>query len=137
MELLETQDPEKKRLIETSNRHKYELEKEIQSISERTQNTITNALLIGGALALTYFTVSQLTGSKKKKKKKAKAALADESAYEGESNEPTFLTQIGEKIITQATVILIDIAREKLADYLQSKRSEVPEETNRTLTTSK
>ena len=53
MELLETQSPERRKLLETSERHKRELEKEVKSVSEKTEKAITNALIIGGSLALT------------------------------------------------------------------------------------
>ena len=45
MELLETQDPEKKRLIETSDRHKHELEKEVKSISDKTERVVKNVII--------------------------------------------------------------------------------------------
>ena len=32
MELLETQDPEKQRLVEASDRHKHEIEKEVKEL---------------------------------------------------------------------------------------------------------
>lgn len=40
MELLETQDPEKKRLIETSNRHREELERELDGMGDRSQKML-------------------------------------------------------------------------------------------------
>jgi hypothetical protein len=123
MELLETQDPEKRRLIETSDRHKRELEKELNGIRTKTERVMTNALIIGGALALSYFVISQFSGSKKEGKKKHRAE------EEGEENEivasaaPSFLTQIGTKVINQATLILLDMAREKLEEYLHERRN--------------
>lgn len=123
MELLETQDPEKKKLIETSNRHKQEMEKEFADLSSKAERIITNALLIGGALALTYFAVSQLSGSKRKKKKKNRVATSEEGDAEDHQEGPSFLSQVGEKVMAQATVMLLDIAREKLTEYLQSRKS--------------
>ena len=73
MELLETQDPEKKRLMEESDRHKQELQKEVKAMSDKTEKVVKNALIIGGALAITYLIVSQLGSSRKKKNKKAKS----------------------------------------------------------------
>ncbi len=126
MELLETQDPEKRRLIETSDRHKRELQKEVKSVSDRTERILTNALIIGGSLALTYFIVSQLGGWKTKKKK---AKGKKEETVEGEAEDdsalvaPSFISQIGSKVINQATLILLDIAREKLSEYLESRKN--------------
>ena len=77
MELLETQDPDKKRLIEISEHRKREVEKELKAMAEKTERIITNALIIGGTLALTYILIRQFSGSKPKKKK-AKEKLTEE-----------------------------------------------------------
>ena len=129
MELLETQDPEKQRLIATSDRHKYELEKEVKEISDSTERVVKNALIIGGALAITYLVVSSLNSSNKKKKKaKAKQTGAvtteDESDVEKASTSfaPSFLSQVGERLATQATALLLGLAKDKLAEYLNRKQ---------------
>ena len=128
MELLETQSPERKKLLETSERHKKEFEKEIKGVSDKTEKAITNALVIGGSLALTYFVVSQLTKSKKVKSKRAKvksADLPDEEMIETEpSSGPSLVSQISEKLISQASIILLDLAKEKLSEYLTKRKNE-------------
>lgn len=130
MELLETQSPERKKLLETSERHKREFEKEIKGVSDKTEKAITNALVIGGSLALTYFVVSQLTKSKKVKSKRAKsksksANLPDEEMIETEpSSGPSLVSQISEKLISQASIILLDLAKEKLSEYLTKRKNE-------------
>lgn len=126
MELLETQDPEKKKLIETSNRHRQELEREIDDIGDRSQKMMKNALIIGGALALTYIVVSQIT-TRKSKKKKAKTAETETSAkqiqfqQEEHDDEPSIFSEIGGKVASAATVFLLDLAKEKLSEYLQNR----------------
>ncbi len=125
MELLETQDPEKKRLIETSDRHKRALEKEVNELSKKTERMVTNALIIGGSLALTYFLVSSLSGKKKKRKHKVVQAQAEGGAVietEEEADEPSVLGQLGTKILNQATIMLLDIAKDKLFEYLESRK---------------
>lgn len=128
MELLETQSPERKKLIETSERHKKELEKEMKGVSDKTEKAITNALIIGGSLALTYFVVSQLTKSKKTKVKRVKAkttSLQDDEETEVESHSvPSLVSQISEKLISQASIILLDLAKEKLSEYLTKRKNE-------------
>ncbi|MFZ5999867.1 MAG: hypothetical protein ACOYW3_05110 [Bacteroidota bacterium] len=133
MELLETQDPEKRKLVEASERHKRELEREVTDITKKTERIVTNALIIGGALALTYFAVRQLSGKSKKKSAKKKAVqvvAADDDDNEEElaiaSAGPSLISQIGTKIVDQATLMLLDIAREKLAEYLQNRKSNEP-----------
>lgn len=127
MELLETQDPEKKKLIEASDRHKREMEKEVNDLSQKTEKMLTNALIIGGSLALTYVVISSLSGRKKKKnKRKARATqvAADEGhEEEHEENEgPSMLSKVGSHLLNQATFMLLDIAKDKLAEYLASRK---------------
>jgi Pyruvate/2-oxoacid:ferredoxin oxidoreductase gamma subunit len=127
MELLESQDPEKKKLIETSDRHKKALEKEVTAITQKTDKMLTNALIIGGSLALTYFVISSLSSRKKKKRKsklvKAQIAAGEEVEEENEEEEgPSVLGQLGTKVLNEASVILLDIAKEKLFEYLESRK---------------
>ena len=126
MELLESQDPEKKKLIETSDRHKRALEKEVSALTQKADKMVTNALIIGGSLALTYFLISSISSSRKKKKKnkqkaQGKAMEGDEEMSE-EDHNPSILSQIGTRVLNEASVILLDIAKEKLAEYLESRK---------------
>lgn len=129
MELLETQNPERKKLLETSERHKRELEKEVKHVSERTEKVLKNALVIGGALAVTYLLVSQL-GSGKKKKKSAKIRLqatpvaSSHSTAEEEDETPSAFASIGTKIADTATVMLLDMAKEALTEFLKTRKKE-------------
>ena len=123
MELLETQDPERIRLIETSDRHKRELEKEVKAISDKTEQVLKNALIIGGALALTYFTVSQLSKVKSKRKKvKQIITHGEEETLISEPEAPSFISQMGERVISQGTLILLDLAKDMLMEYLESRK---------------
>lgn len=135
MEILESQDPEKKRLIEASERHKRALEKEVTDLSDKTEKVLTNALIIGGALALSYIVVRQFSSSSKKKKKKHKkgkkvtaSVLPVSTDVDDEEEEddsaPSMLSTIGSQIANQATAILIDMARQKLLEYLESRKKE-------------
>lgn len=132
MELLESQDPEKKRLIEASDRHKRALEKGVSDLSNNTQKALTNAAIIGGVLALSYILVRQLSpsGKPKKHKKKAKVTVVqpqvstDDDEDDEDTGSPSLLADIGTKIASQATVFLIDLARQKLMEYLESRKKE-------------
>ena len=124
MELLETQDPEKKKLIESSLRHRQEMEREVKDISDRSEKMLKNALIIGGALALTYVVVNQLSSTKVKTKKSKKPKRAEVELVEEEEDEsPSVLSQMGDKIVNTATLFLLDMAKEKLSEYLQAKKS--------------
>ena len=126
MESLETKDPDKRRLIEATERHKRELEKEVRSLSDKTEKMLINGLIIGGSLALTYFIISQWGGSKSKKKKAKAREKAVDFTAETESDDalaaPSLFSQIGNRVINQASFILLDIAKEKLLEYLESRK---------------
>ncbi|HRK55134.1 MAG TPA: hypothetical protein PK185_14545 [Cyclobacteriaceae bacterium] len=122
---LEKSDLEKQKLKKASAMYKRELENEIKSISKRTEKVVTNALFIGGALALTYFAVTQFTASKSKKKKskQQKHERDDEMEESNESSSPNMLSQVGDILVTQATMVLLEFAKEKLSEYLHSRKA--------------
>ena len=136
MELLETNDM-KSELLKKSAKHREQIEDEVKLISERTQKAVTNALIIGGSLAATYFLVRALAGGSKKKKSKRKvkivhaAAAAPERLVEAEvvaePSTPGIVSQIGTVLASQAVTLLLGVAKEKLADYLQEKAQEKTE----------
>lgn len=127
---LETDNPEKGQLLKKSAHHRHLLEEEVKLISDRSEKIITNALVIGGALALTYLLVSGLSGTSEKKKSKARKARSVESEQgetstsEEEDLEPErsgIVSQIGAVIAAQATGFLLSIAREKIVEFLESQ----------------
>lgn len=121
MELLETQDPEKKRLLETSEQHRRELEREMNQIAERGEQVIKNALIIGGTLAITYLLVTQLTRKPSSSAKGEDATSGPEPAFAAEPEEPTLLARVGNKVVNAATLMLVEIAREKLTGYFKNR----------------
>ena len=139
MELLESQDPRKKKLIESSDRYKRELEREVKAITEKTERTMKNALIIGGTLVLTYVLVSQLSASSKKKKKRKqkikviRPVVEKEAAEEEEDDDqpsfamPAVISQVGTQVLSQASFILLELAKEKLMDFLQSRNKKEDE----------
>lgn len=128
MELLETQDPERIRLLETSDRHKKAMEKELTDLTKKTDKVLKNALIIGGSLAVTFLIISSLSTKRKKRKKKqaiAAAVKAGEPMDAIETDEvddsPSVLGQVSKQIINAASVVLLDIARQKLSEYLATR----------------
>ncbi len=128
---LETDNPDKGQLLQKSAHHRELLEEEVKLISERSEKIITNALIIGGALALTYFLVSGLSGKGERKKSKTRKIKlvegkedSDILSDEGDDSGPEragFVSQIGAVIAAQATGFLLSIAREKLLEFLESQ----------------
>jgi hypothetical protein len=121
MELLETQDPAKRKLIETSDRHKRELKKEVKTITDKSERALKNALIIGGSLALAYILISQVSSSRKKKRIANVSSDPGVDEKESEDKEPSFILKVGTQVLNQATFILLELAKEKLSEYLQSR----------------
>ncbi|GIV36586.1 MAG: hypothetical protein KatS3mg032_0965 [Cyclobacteriaceae bacterium] len=123
------EDREKNRLLRKTAAHRQELESEFKEITRRTEKFITHALIIGGTVALTYLLVRQLAGDKSKKKTKNKESLP-ETGQQGEEKSPfsEILTQLGTMLATQATVFLLNLAREKLSAYLHQNSNKQTDE---------
>ena len=129
MELLESDDP-KSQLLKKTAKQRQALEDEARLLSERTEKTITTALIIGGALLTTYFLVKQFSGSGKKSKSKPKKlrilAHTDNSNFDETSEQepytPGIVSQIGTALASQATVFLLTLAKEKLFEFLESQK---------------
>ena len=128
MELLDSEDPVKGQLLRKSAHHREQLEEDVKLISERTEKILTNALIIGGALAATYFIVSRFSKSKTKKSRLKKVRLvkeedtADQVVVEAAGPEtPGVISQIGNALASQASVLLLTFAKEKLDEFMQSQ----------------
>jgi len=124
MNLPELNDP-KAELLKKSAMHRHGLEEEVKQISERTEKIITNALIIGGTLAVAYLLVRQFSGSSLKKNSRTQkvtdAASTPENNSSDEPSSPGIASQIGAALASHATVFLLTIAKEKLSEYLQSQ----------------
>lgn len=131
---MELTDDIKRELIKKSARQRAELQDEVKLFSERTEKMITNALVVGGALALTYVVVKQFTKSKKKKSKGRKIKVVHAQPHEEveyvteEPRGSSFLTDIGSAIAGNVTAFLLTLAKEKLIEYLQSQSQKETEQ---------
>jgi hypothetical protein len=128
MEMLDSDDPIKGQLLRKSAQHREQIEEDVKLISERTEKIITNALIIGGALAATYFILSSFSKPKEKKAKFKKVRLvkeeneADQVVVEASAPEsPGMLAQIGSAVASQAMVLLLNLAKEKLTEFMESQ----------------
>lgn len=128
--MLDSDDPVKGQLLRKSAHHREQLEEDVKLISERTEKIITNALIIGGALAAAYFIVNRFSSSTAKSKTKVrKVRLVKEGSSgenevvvsEEEPRESGVIAQIGSALAGQATVFLLSLAKEKLAEFMQSQ----------------
>jgi hypothetical protein len=131
----EIDDPVKSSLLKKSAQYREDLEDEAKVITDRTEKIITNALIVGGSLALTYFLYRQFSGggSKKNKTKAKKVKIVDaapeiEEAVEKTSGAGKLISQIGTALVSQASVFLLSMAKEKLAEYLQAQEQKKTDE---------
>jgi hypothetical protein len=127
MELFESNDP-KTQLLKRSALHREAIEEEAKLISARTEKILTTALVVGGALAATYFLVRQFSGKPKRHKKSKKIKIvaaqpkeADDEGVTYEAQAPGIVAQLGTALASQATTFLLDLAKEKLMAYLESQ----------------
>jgi hypothetical protein len=130
MELLETHGS-KGELLRKSARQKAALEEEVKLLSERTERILTNALIVGGVLSLSYLLYKGFSGKSKKKKKAARhtaVATAEPHAQEESSGASSVLAGVGGVLASQAISILLSIAKEKLVEYLQSQEKQKADE---------
>jgi hypothetical protein len=136
MELLETNDA-KGLLLKKSAKHKKSLEDEAKLLSENAEKIVTNAFIIGGTLALTYFVITRFSKSKSKGKSKAKKIKVikeregnvEEASFDNGSDE-SVVAKIGSAIAAQATVFLLGLAKDKLSAFLQSNFQKEAEPAN-------
>lgn len=137
MELMESNDA-KNRLVIKSAKHKQELEDEVKLISANTEKLVKNALIIGGTLAVTYFLIRRFSGAKSKKKAKTKKekfvrgtdAQVEASSEEDTATSPGIVSQIGSALAAQATVFLLDLAKDKLSEFVKTHFDKTVETTN-------
>ena len=125
-----TDNPEKGQLLEKSVHHRELLNEDVKLITEKTERIITNALIIGGALAAAYWLVSSFSSSSKPRKRKAAKLKIVEprpnidreaDVYEDHRSQAGVVSQIGSVLVAQATGLLLSIAKEKLVEFLQSQ----------------
>ena len=136
MELMDS-DEERGKLLRQSARHREALEGEVRLISANTEKIITNALIIGGSLAASYYLVRQLTGGKQKKHKAkakrvkvvhAEAPEVVEIERAEAATDPGVFGQIGAALASQASIFLLNLAKDKLMEYLASVQQQKQQE---------
>ncbi|MCU0399101.1 MAG: hypothetical protein MUC73_13485 [Cyclobacteriaceae bacterium] len=126
---LETDDPIKSQLLHKAAQKREELEDDVKEFSDQTGKIVTNALLIGGALALTFLLVRGISSSRKNKTRRKSKAKGEtqETVYEQPEQDSApspvmaAFTKIGTALASQAMVVLLSLAKEKLVDYIESQ----------------
>ena len=131
MEILERQDPEKKRLMDEVTLRKNQLESGAEDVSRQTEKLLTNAVIIGATLTVSYMLYRSLFGSSRKIKKSVSdtgtdVAPAEPTPADNVEQLPTktskLLSDIGNRLAEEATLFLLNMAKEKLIAYLEAKK---------------
>ena len=128
MDLLETKNS-KHELLKKSAQQQRMLQDELQHLSARAEKIVTNALVIGGSLLISYYLVRQFMGSKKKSKSGTKKLAifnpSEQPNGDGSEKEESLVTSvlsdIGAKVAGHMATLLLTLAREKLMDFLESQ----------------
>jgi len=123
MELLESRDQEKNMLMNRVNEKRFELEEEAKDLAKRGDKILLNALVIGGTLALTYFIIRNISKGSGNKTPKEVTNDAEHTART-EHNQASIISEIGSRVAEGATLFLLNLAKDKLTEYLKSRQRE-------------
>lgn len=121
MEMTEGTDKERSLLLHRINQKKSEMEEEATKLTRQSDKMIRNALVIGGALVITFFIVRSLTA--KSSKKEEKESIVGDSTEKGNSSS-SFISEVGSRVAEAAVVFLLGLAKEQLSGYLKSREKE-------------
>jgi len=121
MEFLQGSNKEMSALLQRVNLKKSEMEEEAAKLSNQSDKMIKNALIIGGALVVTFFVVRSLTGKSSKKNDKE---LNPQDSSDQEPAGSSMISEIGSRVAEAAVVFLLGLAKEQLSGYLKSRQKE-------------
>lgn len=99
----------------------------VEKSSADTQRIIKTALIVGGTLAASWFIFRLIRTNAKKKNKSAAVSpppVADPAPVQApEPASSDILSAIGDRVAKEATIFLLNLAREKIEVWLASKRT--------------
>lgn len=122
MELLETANPDKKHLMDTVHQRREKMEAEANSLARKSSKKLSNAVIIVGVLVGSYLIYRAISGSRKTEK----VITAPEKSSGPEPTGKSGNT-MGTRLAQLAVVFLLNLARERVAAWLASRKQ--PNET--------
>lgn len=125
MELLETADPDKKRLMDEVRKRRQQLDAEAGALARKSSKKLSNALMIAGVLVGSYLIYRAISKSRKTEKSKEAQTGLDKSAAPGSVSKSG--NSMGSRLAQLAVVFLLNLARERVAAWLASRKQ--PHET--------
>jgi len=116
----------KRQLLETSLEYKEEIREAFQAVMSRLGKTGVNALLISGSLAMSYLLYRAMATPVKTIKRKKNNIAENEAQVVDVYQPPTMIDKLADKILEQALLFLLSLAKQKLIEYLndQSKKND-------------
>ncbi len=119
----------KSKLERLSEEEEKYLEKEISRISEKGKTIAINGLFIAGGLAISYLLFKFFLDNEKPKKDAKSVKNQDNESDEA---SVSILGGITKSIATEAMVLLLAMAKDKLVEYLNKGTESDEEHTSRT-----
>ena len=107
---------EKERLIENSQRYKEDFEQEFSDLTGRVERGIITGLIAGGLAYVTYKIYRKLTEDNSEEEE----SKEDSRESKGDSS----LAKVGQYVAQTMALILINVAKEKLIEYLNEKKDD-------------
>lgn len=105
----------KKALQQNSLVHRQAFEQELSVLVDKSKKIATKTLIIGGSLAVSYYVVKKIFGTKKKHKKKSDG-MTKETVIRKKSSVSSKIKSL---IMTEVAVFLMAIAKKQLQAYLE------------------
>lgn len=113
----------RQKLEQLSRDKEEEIEQELGELAEKGKKIATQALLVVGGLALTYmiFKAFDNGSGKSKKKKKAAIRMVKDKELDEAEEETSWFGGISTKLATEAALLLLALAKDRLVDYLNTR----------------
>lgn len=119
----ESSEDIKRQLSDTATLYRDELREGIKLVGQSLGKTGINALIISGALVGGYLMFRLISGSDDTPKKKKIKIVPQEYEY-SEPKPPSVLDRIADRLLEEALVFALSLAKEKLREFLDSQYEE-------------
>ena len=115
----------KKELLLASEEYREEIKAGLKSVADSLGETGRNALIIGGSVLVGYLLYRAFSSDNEDEEptvKIQKRPITDSEIYMQQPKSPRVIDKVAEKIMDTATVFLLEIAKQKLAEFLEQNQ---------------
>ena len=117
----EQNSPIKQELLAASEKYKEDIRESLKNVGDSLGKNGINALVIGGSLVGGYMLYKFLSRNEKKIKLKKKPFDDEGQAQVIYEEEPSLLEKLTEKILEEALVFLLSVAKDQLVLFLEKQ----------------